>query len=112
MSLGLGAQDMADFQSTYDRDRSNQHRLLKAKFSLFNTGMDAFLAQQGEWRISAASLRDQLALQLTNRVLQSYSVFFATYGVIKFSKKHMNEYLKYTPAQLEQHLRNFFGRTG
>jgi hypothetical protein len=109
-ALGLGVQDMIEFQHAYDKDKSNQSRLLKAKFSIFNTGMDAFLAQQGEWRVSSSSLRDVLAQQLTQRVLATYTTFFATYSAVKFSKKHMNEYLKYTPAQLEQHLRSFFGR--
>jgi hypothetical protein len=34
IALGLGAQDMADFQSNYDKDRSGQGRLLKAKFAV------------------------------------------------------------------------------
>lgn len=111
LALGLSAQDMLEFQNTYDKDKSNQSRLLKAKFSMFNTGMDAFLAQQGEWRVSSSISRDALAQQLTHRILSTYSTFFATYSAIKFSKKHMNEYLKYTPAQLELHLRSFFGRS-
>lgn len=111
LALGLSAQDMMEFQHAYDKDKANQSRLLKAKFSMFNTGMDAFLAQQGEWRVSSAALRDVLAQQLTQRILSTYATFFATYSAIKFSKKHMNEYLKYTPAQLELHLRSFFGRS-
>jgi hypothetical protein len=77
---------------------------------MFNTGLAALLAQQGEWRVSSSTLREMLTIQMTNRILQTYSQFFSTYSAVKFSKKHMNEYLKYTPAQLEQYLRSFFGR--
>jgi hypothetical protein len=34
MSLGLGTQDMMDFQTSYDREKSAQSRLLKAKFTV------------------------------------------------------------------------------
>jgi hypothetical protein len=39
-----------------------------------------------------------------------YAAFYAKYSVIKFSKKHTNEYLKYPPAVTERHLGGFFGR--
>lgn len=111
IALGFGTQDMSEFQTTYEHDKSNQMRLLKGKFSMFNSGMEAFLAQQGEWRVSNSSLRESLAAQLTQRISLPYQHFFTTYSAIKFSKKHTNDYLRFTPAQLEQHLRSFFGRS-
>lgn len=79
-------------------------------YQMFNTGMDAFLAQQGDWRISSSTLRETMSKQLLQRVFPPYLQFFNTYSAVKFSKKHMNEYLKFTPAQVEHHLRGFFGR--
>ena len=72
--------------------------------------MEALLAQQGEWRVSSSTLRETLTTNLLNRVVNAYNNFFAAYSVVKFSKKHMSEYLKFTPSQLENHLKGFFGR--
>lgn len=84
---------------------------LHASYSqTFNTGMDALLAQQGEWRVASAGLRDRLSSMMTSRIGEVYASFFASYSIVKFSKKHMDEYLKYPPTVAERHLANFFGR--
>ncbi len=72
--------------------------------------MDALLAQQGEWRVAAAGLRDRLAALMVSKIQSEYNAFYSTYSVVKFSKKHMDEYLKYPPAVVERHLTGFFGR--
>lgn len=77
---------------------------------IFNSGMEALLSQQGEWRVSSSSLRETLTANLLGRVVTAYGNYFANYSVVKFSKKHMSEYLKFTPSQLENHLKGFFGR--
>jgi hypothetical protein len=112
VALGVDSQGTQDFTSSYSSESSqqNQYRLLKAKFMVFNTGMDALLSQQGEWRVSSSVLRETLSQQLVSRVLGNYSSFFNSFSSIKFSKKHMEEYLKYTPAQVENNLKGFFGK--
>jgi len=110
VALALDEESMTDFESQFQKNKGEQNRLLKLKFSVFNTGMDAFLAQQGDWRISNALLRDKLSARLVTRVQPPYAAFYAKYSVIKFSKKHTNEYLKYPPAVTERHLGGFFGR--
>lgn len=111
VALGVDSQGMVDFQSSYVSESStNQQRLLKSKFMIFNTGMDALLSQQGEWRVSSSVLRESLSLALVEKVLSTYQPFFTTFSTVKFSKKHMDEYLKYNPAQVENHLKNFFGK--
>lgn len=112
MALGLGTQDMAEFTTMYAKDKAGQFRLLKAKFCVFNTGLEALLAQQGEWRVSSSGLRDSLSQQLTNRILPTYSSFFSSYSGVRFSKKHMTDYVRFTPQAVEAHLRSFFGRAG
>lgn len=81
-----------------------------ADSQVFNTGMDALLAQQGEWRISAPILRETLTAQLVARVVPPYSEFYAAFSPVKFSKKHMEQYLRYSPESVERHLQSFFGR--
>ena len=73
--------------------------------------MEALLAQQGEWRVSSSTLRETLTTALLSRVVSTYNTFFSSYSNVKFSKKHMSEYLKFTPDQLQNHLKGFFGRT-
>lgn len=110
IALGLSSHDLNEFQTLYDRDKSIQSRLLKAKFSVFNTGMDALLTQQGEWRVSSPQLRETMTTSLLAKILKPYENFYNTYSTIKFSKKHMSEYLKYPPSVLENNLKTFFGR--
>lgn len=73
--------------------------------------MDALLAQQGEWRVSSSGLREHMSAQLTEAILPVYTEFYNTYAAVKFSKKHMNEYLRFPPAQVERNLKTFFGRS-
>eukprot|EP01035_Chromulina_nebulosa_P026238 gene26238-34327_t len=108
--MGLTATEMAEFKGILEKDKSGHGRALKAKFTLFNTGMEALLAQQGEWRVSS-SLREHMSAQLLEAILPVYTEFFNTYASVKFSKKHMNEYLRFQPAQVERNLKTFFGRS-
>ncbi len=34
MSMGLSGQDMTEFSSAFEKDKSGQHRILKAKFAV------------------------------------------------------------------------------
>ena len=108
--MGMNTEDMEDFNDRYIKDKAGQYRLLKAKFSMFNSGMDAFLAQQGEWRVSSASLREHLGELLVDSIYPIYLEFFSTYSIIPFSKKHMSGYLKYQPKIIEDKLKHFFGK--
>jgi hypothetical protein len=109
-TMGMTPADMQEFSSLYAKNKTGNGRELKAKFTIFNTGMDALLAQQGDWRVSSAGLRAELSAGLRNAVLPTYSKFFSTYSVVKFSKKHMTEYLRFKPADVEGKLNAFFGR--
>eukprot|EP01038_Epipyxis_sp_PR26KG_P012873 gene12873-17251_t len=93
IAMTLSKEDMTEFKDAHEKDKSGKGRVLKAKFSAFNSGMEAFLSQQGEWRISATGLREQISNELVNRI------------------KHMNEYIKYTPQDVERNLVSFFGRS-
>ncbi len=73
--------------------------------------MDALLAQQGEWRISAAGLREQLSGLILSKVLPPYTEFYNAHSATKFSKKHMEQYLRFAPVFVERNLRSFFGKS-
>lgn len=112
-SMGLSDKDMSDFENRLQTEKINSTtycRLLKAKFSVFNTGMNSFLTQQGDWRIPSAGLREKISTILTKSVSSSYSTFFEKYSVVKFSKKHQDIYLRYPPQAVEKHIVSFFGR--
>lgn len=72
--------------------------------------MDALLAQQGEWRVASAGLRERLSALMVSKLIPVYTKWYNEYSAVKFSKKHMDEYLKYPPNVVERHLAGFFGR--
>jgi hypothetical protein len=80
-------------------------------FQLFNSGMDALLSQQGEWRVSSSLLREILGTKLLEEIYPYYEDFYNKYSKIQFSKKHMSEYLRFPPEDVERLLQNFFGKS-
>lgn len=73
--------------------------------------MDALLSLQGEWRVSSALLREILGAQLLQKIIPYFKEFYGKYSTISFSKKHMNEYLRFPPDDVERALINFFGKS-
>ena len=104
--------EMETFTVEYNAaDKVTKTKLLKAKFSLFNSAMDALLTQQGEWRVSSAGLREHLGNLLVAKICRFYTPFFDTYSATSFSKKHMEDYLRFPPKDVERALRYFFGKS-
>lgn len=106
-AMAMSKEENKKFSSLYEKDKND--RLIKAKFALFNSGMECLLAQQGEWRVFVSVLRDQLSSQLMESIIPSYTEFYNTYSIINFSKKHLEQYLRFTPEDCERILKNFFG---
>lgn len=77
---------------------------------LFNSGIEALESKRGEWRISSTSLRELMSAQLVEAVVPVYSEFYRTYSTVPFSKKHSEEYLRYTPQDVERSTRIVFGK--
>jgi Exo70 exocyst complex subunit len=110
-AMSMTPAEMSEFAVEYETaDKTTRHRLLKAKFSLFTSGMDALLAQQGELRVSVAGLRDALGDQLLDTIYPFYNKLYENYSTVAFSKKHMNEYLRFSPRDVERSLKYFFGK--
>jgi hypothetical protein len=51
-----------------------------------------------------------MAGQLVQTIVPVYRDFYATFSEVNFSKKHMEDYLRYTPTDVDRILHNFFGR--
>lgn len=112
-NMGMSATDEEDFNTRYaatpSSDKQSRGRLVKGKFALFNRGIEALLSQQGAWKVSAPSLRDELGLSLADAVFPYYSAFFDEYGGTNFSKRHMDQYVKFKPEEVRTLLLRFFG---
>ena len=111
-ALGLLPANMEEFVRMHEakqQDKKATERILKAKFSAFNAGMEALLVQQGEWRISSPELRKHLTAQLVDKICPVWINFYNTYSAHKFSKKHMVQYLKFPPHDVSQIVGHFFG---
>lgn len=76
---------------------------------VFNSGMDALLLQQGEWRISSPDLRSHMGALLASHVVPTWTSFFNANSTVPFSKKHLKEYLRFPPHDVQQILSHFFG---
>jgi hypothetical protein len=108
-TLSMSQDDMITFQSTYHKEsKLGKSKVLKAKFSLFNSGMNAIENMKGEWRITNTILKDSITSQLLQTISSVYTEFYNTYSTEQFSKKHMNEYLVYSPDHVVRIIQNFF----
>lgn len=72
--------------------------------------MAAIISQQPEWRVCYADLRNDLDAQLLETVMPKYNQFYDTNSKIKFSTKHMDQYVKFVPLDVETALTGYFQR--
>jgi hypothetical protein len=110
-TVGMLAADMAQFEAKYKStsDKTVSGRLIKAKFSTFNSGLEALLAQQGAWRVSSGKLRDDLGRQLADTIVPVYRDFYAKYSIVSFTKRHLDQYIRFTAEDAQLILERFFG---
>jgi hypothetical protein len=109
--LGMLSSDGHVFDEKYrtTKDKTAAGRLIKAKFSGFNSGLEALLAQQGAWRISSGELRDEMGKLLADTVIPVYKDFYDKYSKVNFSKRHMDQYVRFTAEDAKLILGRFFG---
>ncbi len=93
-------------------DKTALGRLVKAKFAAFNAGLEALLAQQGAWRISSATLRFELGRQMADTIIPAYKAFYDKYSTTNFSKRHLDQYVRFTSEDANLILGRFFGGSG
>ena len=111
-NMGMSAIDEEDFNTRYastpSSDKQSRGRLVKGKFALFNQGIEALLSQQGAWKVSAPALRDELGISIADAVYPYYRAFYQEYHGTNFSKRHMDQYVKFTPEDVKILLLRFF----
>ncbi|KAJ0405793.1 hypothetical protein P43SY_003643 [Pythium insidiosum] len=83
-------------------------RLLKEKFTRFNTQLDDIHDTQRHFIVSEPRIRHQLIQASIDAIIKPYSAFYEKYSGIHFSKKNTAKYLKYTPKAAEQLLKELF----
>jgi len=70
--------------------------------------MAAFQNVKGAWRATSSTVREALTRELVHAIVPTYSDFFRSYSNEQFSKKHMSDYLVYSPQNAEKIFVNFF----
>lgn len=76
-------------------------RLVKARFSAFNTAMEEIYNTQKSFLILDAGLRMQLREEAKAAFLPPYTTFYDKFSGTQFSKKHMDQYLRFSPATVK-----------
>lgn len=70
--------------------------------------MAAFESMKGDWRAASPAVKEALTRELVQAIVPTYSDFFRSYSNEQFSKKHMSDYLVYSPQNAEKIFVNFF----
>lgn len=79
-------------------------RLIKSRFSGFNEDFDRIFEEHKDLCVVDPRLRDLLQKEVAGVFLPNYRRFYDKYSKIRFSKKHQNEYTKYSPYKIEEML--------
>jgi exocyst complex protein 7 len=83
-------------------------RLLKARFSGFNDAFETIYESHRRLRINDPKLREMVIADVKNAFLSKYEYFFSVYSKYQFSKKNMDDYLKYPPQKVDEILSEMF----
>jgi hypothetical protein len=97
------------YSKQFEKDAASKNKVLKAKFSCFNSGLDALISKRGEWRLANnADLRQSLNEQLKHTIVSPFSLFFSENCRVQFSKKHAQQYLRFPPSEVDRLLAQYF----
>jgi len=83
-------------------------RLLKTRFSGFNEEFEKTYALHKELTIIDPKLREKLLEEVKSVFLPKYTEFYNKYSKYQFSKKNMEDYLKYPPSKVETMMADMF----
>jgi len=83
-------------------------RLLKARFSGFNADFEKMYSLHSGLFVADAKLHSIIVKELEIVFFKRYKKFYDTYSKIQFSKKKMEEYLKYQPKVVERMLQTMY----
>lgn len=77
-------------------------RLIKSRFSGFNDDFEHIFEEHRDLCVVDPRLRDLLQKEVAGVFIPNYRRFYDKYTKIRFSKKHQNEYTKYSPFKIEE----------
>ena len=81
---------------------------LKSRFGILNACFSELETIGRDWRVLDDSLRYSLLAKLVEEVLEPYTEFYLTHSIVKFSKKHMDEYLRFPPNRVQTLIEGMF----
>jgi len=111
-ACALTQADWADFQlllNAHSSQSQHRDRLLKAKWFLATSGLDALLSAQGQFRLASPRLRAVLGERLAVAVAQPYAALFRDTAHVPFTRKHKEQYIKYPVEDVQYALSTYFG---
>eukprot|EP00903_Cladosiphon_okamuranus_P005829 g5770.t1 len=83
-------------------------RVLKAKFTAFNDSWEEVYHSQMSVSVVDPGRRVKLKEEAKTRCLVPYRELYSKYEGVQFSKKHQEQYLKYTPDAIDQGISQLF----
>ena len=83
-------------------------RLIKSRFSGFIEDFERVYVVHRNFTVIDPKLRETLQGDIRRVFLSRYRVFFNKYSGVQFSKKNMNDYLKYPPQKLDSLIGQLF----
>ena len=103
--------DVDDRQLNYHSNNTlslESGRLLKSRFSGFIEDFEKVYVVHRNFTVIDPKLRQIVCDAIKLVFVSRYRVFFDKYSVLQFSKKNMNDYLKYTPQKLDSLISQLF----
>jgi len=83
-------------------------RLIKSRFAGFNEDFERIFEEHQNLCVVDPRLRDLLQKEVAGVFIPNYRRFYEKYSKIRFSKKHQNEYTKYSPYKIEELLNQLY----
>jgi exocyst complex component 7 len=83
-------------------------RQIKSRFTAFNDGLDAVYQNQKLLAVPDMALRQQLRQEAKDTVMAPYTAFFTRFSEVQFSKKHMEQYLRFPPRTVSTMIDELF----
>ena len=92
----------------YFRDVSSMLSLLCCSDFRFFLDFERIFEEHKDLCVVDPRLRDLLQKEVAGVFLPNYRRFYDKYSKIRFSKKHQNEYTKYSPYKIEELLNQLY----
>jgi exocyst complex component 7 len=83
-------------------------RLIKNRFSGFNEDFERIFEEHKGLNVVDPRLRDVLQREVAGVFLPLYRTFFTKYSKIRFSKKHQDQYTKFSPDDVERMMEDLY----